>query len=354
MSIANKNVNYCRTASVICFWYFLSSSIILITKWALSGTGHFYHPLSLTTFSNTITTIWAFLLSRHPRFYPKPLTKEQFRNYVVPIGISTAMEIGFSNIALGLLTVSFQTMLKGGAPVFTMLWGLAFGVETFSWPLSVALLLISAGVGLASAGEGADFVVLGFILQLCATALGGFRWAITHVLLQGEEATRMPPLTATLYTSPAAALCLLPFAIALEGKGVLTYFEDTDARRALYLVLILMVIATFVFLLLISEYWLVHETSSLALSVAGICKELVTIAGGVIFYHDHISLLNVVGFLICQFGIGIYLYIRCRPPRSPQEDVEYETGYVMETLLNGVHEDDSDWDAELSPTIPVK
>lgn len=260
------------------------------------------------------------------------------------------MEIGFSNIALGLLTVSFQTMLKGGAPVFTMLWGLVFGVEFFSWRLSASLLLISIGIGLATFGEGADFVLIGFILQISATALGGFRWAITHVLLQGEESTRMPPLTATLYTSPAAALCLLPFAIFLEGRAVIEYFRDTDGKHALYLTSVLFLIATFVFLLLISEYWLVHETSSLALSVAGIFKELVTIGGGVVFYHDHISWLNLVGFLVCQGGIGVYLYLRCQPPHQRSDDADFETGYAMESLLNGVH-DDSDWDAELSPPV---
>lgn len=301
----------CRTAVTLAAWYCISSAIILITKWLF--TNLFSFPLTVTTFSNSITTIWAFLASRRPAWRPEPLTRKQFLEYVLPIGITTALEIGFSNIALKLLTVSFGTILKGGAPIFTMFWGLLFRVETFSFNLFLSLATIAIGIALASLGESQSFSLTGFILQLLATALGGLRWAMTHVLLQGSSADAMPPLTATLYTSPTTALCLLPFALALESVAVRKKIDEFEPNEFRTVMLTMTLVATLVFILLVSEYWLVNATSSLALSVAGVFKELLTIGGGVYLFSEHISFLNTIGFMVCQIGIFVYMYLRYDP-----------------------------------------
>lgn len=298
-----------RTLAVLGLYYTLSASVILILKWALSGSGAFPFPLTILLVSNTITTAWAVAVTWHPRFRPAPLTRAQLKSYVIPIGLCTAMEIGFSNIALKLLTVSFGTILKGASPVFVMLWGLLFGVEVFTFPLFCSLVVISAGVGMAAAGE-VDFALVGFLLQLSATALGGFRLALTHVLLHGSGAAPMPPLTATLYTAPATALFVLPFAAFFEGPHLATYVATTESAAVARIGGVLALVASFVFLLLISEYSLVRDTSSLALSVAAVFKELLTIGGAVLFFHDSLSTLNVAGFLLCHVGIGYYVYLR--------------------------------------------
>ncbi|GAB0495549.1 hypothetical protein MMPV_006851 [Pyropia vietnamensis] len=298
-----------RTLAVLGLYYSLSASVILILKWALSGSGAFPFPLTVLLVSNTITTGWAVAVTRHPRFRPAPLTRAQLKSYVIPIGLCTAMEIGFSNIALKLLTVSFGTILKGASPVFVMLWGLLFGVEVFTFPLFCSLVVISAGVGMAAAGE-VDFALVGFLMQLSATALGGFRLALTHVLLHGSDTAPMPPLTATLYTAPATALFVLPFAAFFEGRHLVTYVATTEAAAVARIAGVLALVASFVFLLLISEYSLVRDTSSLALSVAAVFKELLTIGGAVLFFHDSLTTLNMAGFLLCHVGIGYYVYLR--------------------------------------------
>lgn len=304
----------CQTGLTLASWYCISSAIILTTKWLFNS--HFPHPLTVTTFSNSITTVWALLISRIPRFRPEPLTRRQFIEYVLPIGITTALEIGFSNIALKLLTVSFGTILKGGAPIFTMFWGLLFRVETFSFNLLLSLLTIAFGIALASLGEGHSFSLTGFILQLLSTALGGLRWAMTHVLLKGADSDAMPPLTATLYTSPTTALCVLPFAVGLEAVPAWDRISGFDAAEFRTVLLTMLLVASLVFFLLISEYWLVNATSSLALSVAGVFKELLTIGGGIYLFAEHITFLNTVGFIICQVGIFAYMYLRYDPQNS--------------------------------------
>lgn len=335
----------CRTGLTLAAWYCISSAIILTTKWLFVN--HFSYPLTVTTFSNTITTVWALLASRRPRWKPEPLTRKQFLEYVLPIGITTALEIGFSNIALKLLTVSFGTILKGGSPIFTMFWGLLFRVETFSMNLFLSLATIAVGIALASLGEGQSFSLTGFILQLLATALGGLRWAMTHVLLKGSSTNAMPPLTATLYTSPTTALCVLPFAVGLEAIPVWDRINELDFVELRTILLTMLFVGSLVFVLLISEYWLVNATSSLALSVAGVFKELLTIGGGIYLFSEHITPLNTVGFIICQLGIFIYMYIRFDPQQhhyapAPSANVtdRSDTHRIIEKGGDGGGDDD--------------
>ena len=306
-----------RTALILVFWFCVSSSIILTTKWLFMA--HFQFPLTVTAFSNTLTTIWAALFSARPRWRPRPLTRREFKNYVLPIGVATALEIGCSNMALKILTVSFGTILKGGAPVFTMMWGLLLGIETFSVHLCTSLFVIALGIALAAFGQH-TFVLTGFILQLLATALGGLRWAMTHGLLKGtrdgESCQRMPPLTATLYTSPTTALCVLPVALLFEGSQVAAKMTALEANEFWIILGTMVFVGTLVFVLLMSEYWLVNATSSLALSVAGVFKELLTIAGGITFFKDNLTLLNTLGFTICQIGIGAYVWLRYDPDEA--------------------------------------
>lgn len=118
-----------------------------------------YHHDTASRLSDSITTVWALLISRILRFRPEPLTRRQFIDYVLPMGITIALETGSSNIVLKLLTMSFGTILKGGAHIFTMFWRLLFRVETFSVNL-LALLTLVALRWLRSA-KGIRFHILG-------------------------------------------------------------------------------------------------------------------------------------------------------------------------------------------------
>jgi solute carrier family 35, member C2 len=238
--------------------------------------------------------------SRNPS---SPMPRSIFLEFVLPLGFLNALEIGCSNEALKLLTVSFGTILKGGGPIFTFTWGVILGVEDVSLGVCLALITMAVGIGLASAGEEGDFPWAGFILQLLASCIGGLRWALTHKFLHSVSVT---PLTATLYTSPTVALFVLPFAVILEGEMMM----NSKTGNELLILATMTLVATLVFLLLVSEYWIVHATSSLALSVAAVFKELLTIVGGVVLLSEYVDTLNIMGFIICQVGILGYLWVR--------------------------------------------
>lgn len=156
-----------------------------------------------------------------------------------------------------------------------------------------------------------------------ATALGGLRWAMTHVLLKGARDHRMSPITATLYTSPTTAVCVLPVALVFEGSSVSAKVSQLEQGEIWIIFGTMIVVGSLVFILLVSEYWLVNVTSSLALSVAGVFKELLTIGGGILLFSEHMTPLNIIGFVICQVGIGAYVWIRYdhSEPLNTDEDM---------------------------------
>lgn len=271
----------------------------------------------------------------------------------------TAMEIGSSNYALELLTVSFGTILKGMAPIFTFLWGLVFGLEIFTWKIMACLVTMATGITLASLGEGHEFQVWGFLLQLFSTCLGGLRWATTHKLLkEGQPGSHhMSPLKAALYTSPTTTICVLPVALAMEGSKVWNHVLEDGLRDGSIVFTTLTVSGSLVFCLIMSEYWLVGVTSSLALSVAGVLKELLTIGAGILLFAETVDFLNVLGFTVCQFGILAYVVLRYdrsvaytsleedgMQPREQQRQEERSPEVVTEE--SGSKDDSEEWHDE--------
>lgn len=345
-----------RTALVMGVWFCISAVVILTSKWVLSkrdASDHnsvlFPYPLLITTCSNTIATVWAFIFTRPAHLRPPVPSRAQMSSYVLPISVITALDIGCSNVALQLLTVSFGTIIKGSSPVFTMLWGLVFGIERFSIRTSVALVVIATGVGLATFGEGKNFLLVGFMLQLTGTALAGLRWALTQVILNGEGpgSESMPPMGVVLYTSPATAAFIFPFALLFEARGAVAHLLSLAWEDVVLLGGLAFTIGTLVFVLLTAEYWVVRDTSSLALSVAAVFKELLTIGGGILLFSDKITTLNIVGFVTCQVGIMYYFHLRYNMGKSKTSDMDVEQTVPL------TQDVEDPWDETASPMPPM-
>lgn len=61
-----------------------------------------------------------------------------------------------------------------------------------------------------------------------------------------------------------------------------------------------------------SEYVIVAETSALALSVAGMLKEIITILAAIWFWNDRITIVNGLGFAISIIGLALFNYFKFR------------------------------------------
>lgn len=214
----------------------------------------------------------------------------------------------------------------------------------------------------------------GLLLVLGASFCAGFRWACTQLLLQSLHAVRainaaigyteptqrtqhpkesrpdrnplgavdetnphhthaLHPLSLMYAFSPFACLILLPFALLVECSPFLSYFYALEATEIIPIVLLVSSGALLGFLLILAELRVVQLSSGLTLSVAGIFKEVVTIAASAIVLGDHLTRYNVLGLLLCLVGILFYtLLMHADGLKSPSN----AGGPTTSTVINAV------------------
>lgn len=322
-----RSRNKCLRASILLtIWYLSSSAAVILTKSLFSGLHQRLPPfpfgLTLTATNNIVAGLAATLLFGQPTELHRD---SNLNRLAVIIGATTAAEIGLSNIALNLLSVSYATVLKGMAPFFVMAWGALLGVQRLHIGLILTMAAIAVGLALAVAGEAdavtatiSQFMKAGFLAQLFSALLSGFRWILTQVFVKGESVngTRVaaalnirPPsrdmsaVQTIRLTAPYTLFWVLPFVAVIEGRSLILWVRHANFMDLVNLGTVLTIIGVCVYTLLWAEYELVKVTSSLTVSVAFVMKEVIVLFAGSMIFNDRLSKLTFVGFVIVQCGI---------------------------------------------------
>lgn len=310
-------------------WFGSSSLAVLTTKALFSGARswipRFPFGLTLTATNNVVASLLAAVLTGGSR---DPGLNKNAVQIASVIGAATAVEIGLSNIALNLLTVSFSTVLKGVAPFFVLGCGLALKTQSLQFGTVLSLLAMAVGLALAVSGHGDDgslakspFFKAGLVAQMLSAVFSGFRWVLTQVFVKGEPFLNerikiflmLRPLSRGLsaletvkLVSPFTCLWVLPFALFIEGTRILVWIQGASLLDDIKLVTVLSAIGVSVYVLLWAEYELVRLTSSLTVSAGFVLKEVLTVVAGGVIFRDRLSLSTYLGFIIVQGGILIY------------------------------------------------
>jgi drug/metabolite transporter (DMT)-like permease len=180
------------------------------------------------------------------------MTGRLYLRAIVPIGLLYSASLVCSNMVYLYLSVAFIQMLKAAAPVAVLLTAWVWRVEEPSLSRLANILLIVAGVALASFGEIA-FSLTGFLYQLGGTVFEAVRLIMIQVLLSGDSgAQKMDPLVSLYYYAPVCAVMNVLVAIPTE----LPRFDPADLSRAGYIFLLLN--ACVAFMLNVSSVFLVR------------------------------------------------------------------------------------------------
>lgn len=131
------------------------------------------------------------------------MDKNLYLRKILPIGILYSGSLVCSNAVYLHLSVPFIQMLKSAAPVvvlfFSWLWGLSSPGPT----ALVNIIIIVAGVAMASAGE-IHFSWLGFLFQVGGAIFEAMRLVMIQVMLS-SEGLKMDPLVSLYYYAPVCA-----------------------------------------------------------------------------------------------------------------------------------------------------
>ena len=182
------------------------------------------------------------------------------------------------------------------------------------------------------------FNAIGFTLVFVASALGGYRWALTEVLMQ-MIGTKMNSLM-TIYTiSPASALILLPFAAWLEWGDFFASKFYTDPGLFFLAVLNLCGSGVFAFAMIYVELAVLNRTSSLSLVIISYFKQCTQIILSVIVFHEVLSPLNVGGVVVTFVGMFTYAYVKHQASmnKGALEDVADTARKRVKKMRAGTH-----------------
>lgn len=241
-------------------------------------------------------------------------------------------------------------MCKSSSLAFVLLFAFLFHLETPSWRLVLIIATMTVGVIMMVFGE-VSFSARGFILVISAALFSGFRWSLTQILLLRNPATSNP-FSSIFYLAPVMFLSLFVIALPVEGvPSLIAGLQNLiETRGAVLGPMILICPGAIAFCMTASEFALLQRTSVVTLSIAGIFKEVVTISAAGLVFHDHLTLINLVGLVITLVAIITYNYIKITKMRSDtQLMVHLSHAREGERARNDAHvdhEDDDDGDDE--------
>jgi len=211
--------------------------------------------------------------------------------------------------------------------------------------------MISTGLAMFTY-KSTDFVFIGFMMVLSASFLSGIRWTLSQLIMQRAQYNLNNPIDMVYHVQPTMLLALLPFAIGFEGTRVATsisLMRFASLSSFIQTVSLVAVGGFIAFLMECAEFLLVSYTSGLTLSVAGIVKEILSLTLAVIFQSSDISLINVLGLVICMTGITLHVVrkatsveARGSTERSADRGSRRSPGQQESLLSQSESEDDSE------------
>lgn len=207
-------------------------------------------------------------------------------------------------------------MVKTSSLLFVLIFGLLFRLELFSWRLILIVVIMCVSVSMmtmkkVSVNDSHDDWQhsLGVILILLASAFSGLRWCFTQLLLKKSKYTTNPILT-IFYLAPGMGFLLFVFALIIEGWSKFSSLLVWEEKGVFWTMILMTFPAVLAFIMTVCEFYLLTFIQLLTLSVAGVAKELLTIAASVIIFGDSLSVVNGVGLCITTLNILWYHYHR--------------------------------------------
>eukprot|EP00835_Amoeboradix_gromovi_P006412 NODE_748_length_4589_cov_0.257238.p2 type:complete len:364 gc:universal NODE_748_length_4589_cov_0.257238:2614-1523(-) len=288
---------------LVFLWYFSSIGLTFLNrKLALK----YSVPLYITSFHMFIHSVLAHLITKRKPTWPK--------KNVFPTAITTAGDIGASNMSLQFVNVGFYTIVKSSVPLFVLFFAILFGLEKMNFKLCMVILVITVGLTL-SVWQNSDFNGIGFILLLLAVSFSGLRWSLTQILMADMKS----PLHAMRDLSPVMSLCTLIAALIANPINNIYFGAEFSI---LYFSILVIFGSLLAFVLTLSEFRLLQISSVMTVAIFGIIKEILTIVLDS-FIEEHkkpLSLINGFGLVLCISGIICYhIY------RKTMKNVEIES-----------------------------
>lgn len=233
---------------------------------------------------------------------------------VLPIAFFFSVQLVLSNMAYLHLSVAFLQMMKESNLVMVYALSLVFALETWSWRHGYVLIFIIFATVITIHGE-VNFDLHGFIVQGT-----GQVFECTKIVLQAALLTaagkKMDALTYVLMVMPMCFLLLGSSVVCIHFFTPDEYSHHIPLPQTHHLVTWaphLAGNACLAFALNVIIALFIKSSSAVAFIMAGIVKDAMIVSAGSAFFHEHISIIQVVGFSMQLVGIMTWGLMKTYP-----------------------------------------
>lgn len=232
---------------------------------------------------------------------------------IVPLGLSRAVDIGGGNVALAMVSVALQQIIKSTLPVFVTVLTVGWLRRPVAGRVWLSLVPIMLGTVLALRGESQQrSATLGVFLAFVSCFGRAAKAVLNHRLLGKVEVAAvepLKPLEIVLYEAPTTACLLLVPSLLLEWNALQRILSLPTAALwewMLWWLLQNVVGGVCMFITQYAYVSIIHLTSALTCQVLMNIKMLLLVFASVLYFHLPYTRENVVGVLIAVAGCFLY------------------------------------------------
>lgn len=285
----------------------LSVSIVLVNKLVYVSTG--FPNVTLTFVHFVLTFLGLQICERCNIFQVKTLPVV----HLVPLALSFCGFVVFTNLSLGYNTVGTYQILKTLTMPTIMIIQKFLYSRSFSLNTKLSLVPITVGVFLNSAYD-VKFNVLGTVYACIGVIVTSF-----YQVWVGEKQKEFQVNSMQLlyYQAPLSALLLLVCLPVIEPPWVSGGLFDH--HWSVYDVGLVLLSGFIAFMVNVSIYWIIGNTSAVTYNVVGQTKFCLTLIGGYLLFREPVMPIQLLGIAMTLFGVSMYAYFKVQEQRQSKE-----------------------------------
>ncbi|KAK9117183.1 hypothetical protein Sjap_016130 [Stephania japonica] len=253
-----------------------------------------------------VTFMWTFNL------YKKPKITMDHILAILPLAVMHTMGNLFTNMSLGIVSVSFTHTIKAMEPFFTVILSALFLAEMPALAVSLSLVPIVGGVALASLTE-VSFNWIGFWSAMSSNLMNQWRNVLSKKMMVKKEES-LDNITLFSVLTIISFLLNIPVTLFMEGvKFTPSYLQSAGLNfRELSTTLLLAGFCFHAYQQL--SYMILEKVSPVTHSIGNCVKRVVVIISAVIFFQTPVTFINALGTGVAL--AGVFLYSRARQLRA--------------------------------------
>ncbi|KAM9467436.1 solute carrier family 35 member E3 [Clarias gariepinus] len=274
-----------------------SICIVFINKWIYVHYG--FPNMTLTLVHFVVTWLGLFVCQKLDIFSPKSLRPSS----ILLLALSFCGFVVFTNLSLQNNTIGTYQLAKAMTTPVIILIQSTYYRKSFSTHIKLSLVPITLGVVLNSYYD-VKFNLLGIVFATLGVLVTSLYQVWVGAKQHELQVNSMQLLYYQAPMSSAFLLTLVPFFEPLTGEGGIF---GPWSLQALAMVFLSGIIA---FLVNLSIYWIIGNTSAVTYNMFGHFKFCITLLGGYVLFSDPLSLHQGLGISCTLFGILTYTHFK--------------------------------------------